>query len=558
MSKKEKKEKRARQDLFADDPEGKKWALESEKAADRQEQFDSFVWTAKRDKLIQDGLDPRRVHEEEEAKRAERLAELEKIKHMRAEQDRENDLWEAEKRRADAEGENFSFTEWVNDEKQFHMKQAQERANIRLREGRPKPIDLLHKMLEVDTEYAFDMRLPYEMLQGMSVEELEALGGDVEMYLELTPQEMDFWKALGVLCQEQIALVTGKRAPVSKDVLEVFQDQTTLEELRELQTSIAEQLGEGEDPEYWEALHRQAVVEIARATLKSIHADKLQQRLEQMQGEKREEERNRLTAELEERMAKSKQESQRNIDIVPTETIAETKVEPSASVEAPAPEPRQKRRREKLVLEEIVDYEEEEEERALQEDRISQLMSEAREIDGMLGQTAVEKDSDGNAMLSEQDLMRVEMERVPEENEEAFADEVEATLMKQPTWIDKYTPRKPRYFNRIKTGYEWNKYNSTHYTSENPPPKVVHGYRFNLFYNDLVNPSITPTFKIEPIPGNHDWVILRFKAGPPYLDVAFKIVNKAWERDGRFGFKAVFERGVLRVWFNLKRTRYKR
>ena len=31
--------------------------------------------------------------------------------------------------------------------------------------------------------------------------------------------------------------------------------------------------------------------------------------------------------------------------------------------------------------------------------------------------------------------------------------------------------RKPRYLNRIKTGYEWNKYNQAHYTPEEPPPR---------------------------------------------------------------------------------------
>jgi hypothetical protein len=68
-------------------------------------------------------------------------------------------------------------------------------------------------------------------------------------------------------------------------------------------------------------------------------------------------------------------------------------------------------------------------------------------------------------------------------------------------WQDKYRPRKPRYrqtgrqtdvhtlintstyhslcawlsryFNRVKTGYDWNKYNSTHYDHDNPPPKTV-------------------------------------------------------------------------------------
>merc|ERR1712032_1115982 len=47
-------------------------------------------------------------------------------------------------------------------------------------------------------------------------------------------------------------------------------------------------------------------------------------------------------------------------------------------------------------------------------------------------------------------------------------------------WEDKYRPRKPRFFNRVKTGYEWNKYNQTHYDHDNPPPKIVQGYKFNI------------------------------------------------------------------------------
>lgn len=38
-------------------------------------------------------------------------------------------------------------------------------------------------------------------------------------------------------------------------------------------------------------------------------------------------------------------------------------------------------------------------------------------------------------------------------------------------WHDKHRPRKPKYLNHVRTGYEWNKYNRTHYDRENPPPK---------------------------------------------------------------------------------------
>ena len=50
---------------------------------------------------------------------------------------------------------------------------------------------------------------------------------------------------------------------------------------------------------------------------------------------------------------------------------------------------------------------------------------------------------------------------------------VETALDSTYEWSDKYRPRKPRYFNRVHTGFEWNKYNQTHYDVDNPPPKIV-------------------------------------------------------------------------------------
>ena len=64
---------------------------------------------------------------------------------------------------------------------------------------------------------------------------------------------------------------------------------------------------------------------------------------------------------------------------------------------------------------------------------------------------------------------------------------VESVLEQSYEWSDKYRPRKPRYFNRVHTGFEWNKYNQTHYDFDNPPPKIVQGYKFNIFYPDLAD-----------------------------------------------------------------------
>lgn len=84
-------------------------------------------------------------------------------------------------------------------------------------------------------------------------------------------------------------------------------------------------------------------------------------------------------------------------------------------------------------------------------------------------------------------------------------------------------------------------------STDNPPPKVVQGYKvckvswihgrvkidqllqFNIFYPDLIDKSKAPTYKIVKEPGNEDTVLLHFSAGPPYEDIAFRIVNREWE-----------------------------
>lgn len=110
---------------------------------------------------------------------------------------------------------------------------------------------------------------------------------------------------------------------------------------------------------------------------------------------------------------------------------------------------------------------------------------------------------------------------------------------------DRFRPRKPRYFNSVKTGFEWNKYNQTHYDADNPPPKTVQGYKFNIFYPDLHNKMQTPQFYLENIQGQPDTLIIRFKAGAPYEELAFRIINKEWDMSEKHGFKSIFDKGVL-------------
>lgn len=98
-----------------------------------------------------------------------------------------------------------------------------------------------------------------------------------------------------------------------------------------------------------------------------------------------------------------------------------------------------------------------------------------------------------NVLTSEEQAMHREARKGMGLDEAEFS--VESSLEAQIyLWSDKYRPRKPRYFNRVHTGFEWNKYNQTHYDMDNPPPKIVQGYKFNIFYPDLIDKNTTPEY----------------------------------------------------------------
>ena len=145
-----------------------------------------------------------------------------------------------------------------------------------------------------------------------------------------------------------------------------------------------------------------------------------------------------------------------------------------------------------------------------------------------------------------------EVARGIQDDEEVFATEESVAVPTKE--VANGELRKPKFFNRVQLGYEWNKYNQTHYDHDNPPPKVVQGYRFNVFYPNLADKSKAPTYKIEreggrkrgqtfAPAGEEDTCVIRFIAGPPYQDIAFRIIDKEWDYSAKRerGFRSTFE-----------------
>lgn len=181
----------------------------------------------------------------------------------------------------------------------------------------------------------------------------------------------------------------------------------------------------------------------------------------------------------------------------------------------------------------------------------------ARTIDSVIAPTSTRFAAIPNDDFSQatKALYERELARGISENEEFFAGEEEVSTDVKPLWANKHRPRKPRYFNRVQMGYEWNKYNQTHYDHDNPPPKVVQGYKFNIFYPDLIDKTKAPTYRIEreggrkrgqsfAPAGEEDTCLIRFISGAPYEDLAFRIVDKEWDYSAKRerGFKSSFDK----------------
>ncbi|KAB2035012.1 hypothetical protein ES319_D04G122900v1 [Gossypium barbadense] len=536
---------------------------------------EKFVWRKKIERDVSQGvpLDTFSVKAEKKRQK-ERMAEIEKVKKRREERALEKAQHEEEMALLARERARAEFDDWEKKEEEFHFDQSKVRSEIRLREGRTKPIDILSKHLNGSDDMDIELNEPYMVFKGLTVKEMEELRDDIKMHLDLdraTPTHIVYWEALMVVCDWELAearkkdaldraRVRGEEPPaellaeerglhstIEADVKNLLEGKTH-RELEALQSQIESQMrtGTAKVVEYWEAVLKRLHIFKAKACLKEIHAKILRkhlQRLEQpSEGEDRLESDNGL---------RPVEEASDHVEKVDAETYSpelmiqeEThEVEEEAGSFSP----------ELLHGDENEEAIDPEEDRAiLERKRMAVLEEQQRRMQEALKSKPAP--SEDNFELKAMKAMGA-----MEEGDAVFGSGAEVNLDSQVYWWhDKYRPRKPKYFNRVHTGYEWNKYNQTHYDHDNPPPKIVQGYKFNIFYPDLVDKTKAPVYTIEKDGNSSETCIIRFHAGPPYEDIAFRIVNKEWEYSHKKGFKCTFERGILHVYFNFKRYRYRR
>nr|XP_012233515.1 PREDICTED: cactin [Linepithema humile] len=533
----------------------------------------TFVWSKKLGKegllgVGREELEIRNRHKQEENKR-----ELEKVKKRRQERELERQQREEEMTMLQRGKEAAQLEQWARQEDQFHLEQARLRSRIRIQDGRAKPIDLLAKYISAEEEVdAVEMHEPYTYLRGLQVKDLEDLIEDIKVYKELERgKNLDYWNDITVIVEDELhklrklerteyEVALGRREgiheSVAKDVTAIFKGKTA-SQLEALQMQIQAKITgkpEGVDIGYWESLLSQLKAHMARARLRDRHQENLRKKLEVLIAEQGVA---RTENEAESSQAQESEPSAKQNE--PSTSAAVEKNDNSQS-----DDDQEVNAADDLLSESFRDYEAgsyspmympysqlEPGTLVTLEDDDSQRLEYARQQVVSTGRKIQ------NVLTAEEQAMHREARKGMGSDEAQFS--VESSLEAQIyLWSDKYRPRKPRYFNRVHTGFEWNKYNQTHYDMDNPPPKIVQGYKFNIFYPDLIDKNTTPEYFLTPCADNKDFAILRFHAGPPYEDIAFKIVNREWEYSYKRGFRCQFHNNIFQLWFHFKRYRYRR
>uniref|UniRef100_A0A1I7XX41 Splicing factor Cactin n=1 Tax=Steinernema glaseri TaxID=37863 RepID=A0A1I7XX41_9BILA len=546
---------------------------------------ETFVWKKKHDAEGRKNVSYKAMEKMHREKIARNIDEMQELRRNRAARDAAREDIEMMNR----EQERSQFSEWQKTERDFEITQAKARTMIRIKENRAKPIDLLYRFVkhsngavnDEDDLPPFVVEDPISYIKGCSISDLEDLAADVKAMGSIdSSKNRGYWGDIRSVVEDELRLKQGEsgsslssvHSSLHADVLKIFKGKS-LEELRRLEDQIQTKIRSrdpGTNVSYYEDMLRYLVVYVARMRLKERYSDLLKKKLAQIkaeQSEKMEAVDKDIKKEPGVVTAERKYSIPEEIDDDKAQQIVRDNVElpvTAAQMKAFDDEEReiqwQQLSEEQTVALSLAFYE---------AGRYSPTYGD--ESDTMPGIEILDPEEDvrnrramqegaKNAGMSAMTSREAEMISIAKKgmggDESTFA--VEENLGEQSLlWSDKYRPRKPRYFNRVHTGFDWNKYNQTHYDIDNPPPKIVQGYRFNIFYPDLLDPLHTPSFTVTQC-SDPDFAIIRFKAGPPYEDIAFKIVNREWEINHKHGYKCQFHNSVFQLWFFFKRYRYRR
>ena len=179
---------------------------------------------------------------------------------------------------------------WIAEEDAFVLQQAYRKAQIRVKEGRPKPVDRLAVTIWMidETRNPLDAEINDSelevadaqlLLDSLDHNNLEALYKDLSIFtsLEVRDQNKDFWRAVCAIVEKRRQDLHGTdRAPrgaksISGDVGKLFQSKS-YDELLDLEKQIKTKLASNGpvDTEYWQSILTAITSWKAKAQIKAV------------------------------------------------------------------------------------------------------------------------------------------------------------------------------------------------------------------------------------------------------------------------------------------------
>lgn len=562
-----------------------------------------FIW---RKKYEEQGIkiDERQIELESRKKAEENRIELEKIKERQRKRELEyqQKLDDSEFLQRQKEAEQHEH--WEQQEDDFVLRQHKHRSKIRIRDGRAKPIDLFAHYIDIfgekpnikrkETGYLQEEKIdlsdsPVELLNpcdwfnGLRQSDLEALEPDIKIYMNADYEgNQQYWKDLLDITRNEMAKLQAVKeqneakasgcdinSAVLTDVMSLFEGKT-IPELDDMEDEMREIISD-DNPSIDVVFYKSALSRLrayrARIRLTSNHKRNLnRQKCKILDSSHNNSPTAKITDSKKEIKTDVNKESQCDTheheqvdeecddedpdnESVPQDKFEEARKRCTEAYKKGGYSPKMYRKNEIDPGIICVDYHKE----------FEQLCHNRQQV---CNASSLDEAKLATMTREEREFLDAASKGMNSQEESTFSCEAPVkghdNRAQTYIWADKYQPRKPRYFNRVHTGFEWNKYNQTHYDIDNPPPKVVQGYKFNIFYPDLIDKSVAPKFTLTPCKDDKDFCIIRFSAGPPYEDIAFRIVNREWNNSHKSGYRCQFINNMLQLWFQFKRYRYRR
>lgn len=606
-----------------------------------------FVWVKKIEKMRRNDMEPYLDSKTILLKLRAMKEDIDKIRKTRMKREEMKETNDESNK-----PEEQTYDEWCNKDEKFHLAQEKLRNEIRIKQGREKPVDFLNKVLNIWCNFApipsdfyeiLEYQKPYLLYDLLDKDALNDLNNDLETQIKIDkkrlsddsfvcffldiasnfkqhhelPQDIlddfiSYWQCMKIIIESYIypeKNINNLDIEVRDQINDVLKDYTNEKEMEELEKMIEDDLKEmvlSADIQFWNNVLNNLRILKCKKKLEILYnnfAEKNKEKLENLQKLsdqivdstilKLDIETQDVNYEDEGNLSPLMYESDEEVRknalgehdyLIKISETRKTLLAQLLNKWKGSVNPQQiKKKEEKLEIKEKTTVEEAHKEQVTaydSEEEVERILGKKRKNNNIVPSTVGTYKNQTELLLGTgcypidtikasrfnlkdevydynltQEMLRIQNQELGE-GESIFNDVVQLTNVRYP-WKDLYKPRKPRYFNRIKMGYEWNKYHQLHYDLDNPPPKIIQGYKFNLFYPDLIDKTKTPQYTVERS-DTPDTCILRFHAGPPYEDIGFKIVNREWDMTEKADFTNIFDRGILYLYFNFKRYRYKR